>query len=216
MQAITLEAVTRNLSAHIPLYAWRRPVYQYVMLSSLRRQWDAAHTSALDVGGGAGVMGQTVKVLFGLKRVASIDVENRFLPGLDIETSVYDGVSLPFPDNAFDCILLFNVLHHVPVTHRVPLLRECRRVAGHGPIYIKDHLSRGRLDDVRLTALDLLGNMPFGGMLTAHYLRNSDWLDLAQQTGDRSSAWISGAYRQGPFATIFPNRLEISMVWRPQ
>ncbi|MGA8616150.1 MAG: class I SAM-dependent methyltransferase [Xanthobacteraceae bacterium] len=216
MQAITLEAVTRNLSAHIPLYAWRRPVYQYVMLSNLRRQWDAAHTSALDVGGGAGVMGQTVKVLFGLKRVASIDVENRFLPGLDIETSIYDGVSLPFTDNAFDCILLFNVLHHVPVTDRAPLLRECRRVAGDGPIYIKDHLSRGWLDDVRLTALDLLGNTPFGGMLTAHYLRSSDWLDLAQQTGHRSSAWISGAYRHGPFETIFPNGLEISMVWRRQ
>ncbi|MGJ0393640.1 MAG: class I SAM-dependent methyltransferase [Methylocystis sp.] len=216
MQAITLESVKRILSAHIPLYTWRLPVYQYVMLSNLRSQWDASHRSALDVGGGTGVMAQAVKTLFGLERIASVDVEDRFLPGLDVERSLYDGVSLPFPDSAFDCILLFNVLHHVPVDHRAALLRECRRVAGSGPIYIKDHLSCGRLDDIRLAALDLLGNMPFGGMLKARYLRDADWLNLARETGHDLSERLSGEYRRGPFEAVFPNGLEISMVWRPQ
>jgi hypothetical protein len=110
---------------------------------------------------------------------------------------------------------LFNVLHHVPVAFRAPLLCECRRVVGDGPIYIKDHLSGGRLDDARLAALDLMGNMPFGGMLTARYLRNDDWRSLAHETGHGSSERISGAYRRGAFEAVFPNRLEVSMVWRP-
>jgi predicted RNA methylase len=88
MQAITLENVTHSLAAQIPLYALHPPVYQYVMLSNLRRQWDATHRSALDVGGGTGVMAHAVKKLFGLERVASVDVEDRFLPKLDIETRV--------------------------------------------------------------------------------------------------------------------------------
>lgn len=215
MEDITVDAVRRCLSAHVPLYAWRTPHYQHVVLSTLQRQWDPAHRSALDVGGGTGVMAQAVKTLFALARVASVDVENRFLASLDVETSVYDGAILPFADNSFDCILLFNVLHHVPVTGRATLLRECRRVAGRGPIYIKDHLSQGPVDDLRLAALDLLGNLPFSGMVRASYLREADWRDLAAHTGHQSAAPLSGPYRQGLAAVLFPNRLEVSMRWCP-
>jgi ubiquinone/menaquinone biosynthesis C-methylase UbiE len=216
MQEITVDAVRRCLSAHVPLYSWRRPVYQYAVLSNLGRLWNPAHRSALDIGGGTGVMAHTVKTLFGLERVASVDVEDRFLPSLAIETSIYDGTRLPFADASFDCILLFNVLHHVPVAARVPLLRECRRVAGAGPIYIKDHLSQGRADDLRLTVLDLIGNTPFGGMVRASYLREAQWRELAAQTGHEPGAPLSGAYRHGPSAVLFPNRLEVSMRWRPR
>jgi len=112
MEPISLENVTRNLSVHMPLYSWHRPVYQYVMLETLQRFWDASHRSALDVGGGTGVVAQTTKTLFCLERVASVDVENRFLKSLNIETAIYDGQKLPFPDSSFDCIILMNVLHH--------------------------------------------------------------------------------------------------------
>ena len=203
------------MSAHIPLYAWRKPSYQYTALRSLQQLWDPGHLSALDVGGGTGIMACTVKALFGLERVASVDVENRFLPSLGIETAVYDGTSLPFADGSFDCILLFNVLHHVPVAARMALLRECRRVAGRGPIYIKDHVSRGRADDGRLAILDFLGNVPFSGMVRASYLRAEDWRQLAARTGYETSAHISGRYRAGLMETLFPNRLEVSMRWRP-
>jgi hypothetical protein len=97
MEPISLENVTRNLSVHIPFYSWHRPVYQHVMLETLQRFWDASHRSALDVGGGTGVVAQTTKNLFCLERVASVDVENRFLKSLNIETAIYDGRKLPFP-----------------------------------------------------------------------------------------------------------------------
>lgn len=214
MQEITIDAVRRCLAAHVPMYAWRSPFYQYVALRNLQRQWSSAHRSALDVGGGTGVMAQAVKTLFGIERVASVDVEDRFLATLDIETAVYDGATLPFADASFDCILLFNVLHHVPVTARAALLRECRRVAGAGPIYIKDHLSQGVGDDLRLTVLDLVGNLPFAGMVRAHYLREREWRELAAQTGHEGDAPLEGVYRRGVAAALFPNRLEISMRWR--
>ena len=112
-------------------------------------------------------------------------------------------------------MLLFNVLHHVPAASRVPLLRECRRVAGQGPIYLKDHLSRGAADDARLATLDLLGNIPFRGMLSASYLREDDWHDLASKTGHVMGEPLTGPYRNGALEVLFPNRLEVSMKWRP-
>lgn len=212
---ITIDDVTRCMSAHVPLYRWHKPIYQHMALANLRRLWDARHTSALDVGGGTGVMAQTIKTLFSLERVVSVDIDDRFLPSLDIETAVYDGSTLPFADASFDCILLFNVLHHVPVGSRVTLMRECRRVAGKGPIYIKDHMSAGVLDDARLAVLDLLGNVPFHGMVSARYLRDADWRNLARETGLEPDEHLFGTYRTGAFAALFPNRLEISMRWRP-
>ena len=213
MIEMTQEDVTRAFAAKIPLYAWRRPVYQYVALDALRRIWEPSHRRLLDVGGGTGVIAQTLKNFFALDRVVSIDVEDRFLKNLDIETRVYDGEKLPFPDAAFDCATLFNVLHHVPLEYRAPLLRECRRVAGDGPVYIKDHLSTGAIDDARLAALDLLGNAPFNGMVRARYLTEADWLALMQQAGFREEMRLSGNYREGILAELFPNRLEVSMKW---
>lgn len=203
------------MSAHVPLYSWREPRYQYVALANLQRQWDPGHRSALDVGGGTGIMAHTIKTLFGLERVASVDVQDRFLPSLGVETAVFDGRTLPFDDDSFDCVLLFNVLHHVPVPTRATLLRECRRVAGRGPIYIKDHLSLGRIDDGRLALLDFLGNAPFSGMVRASYLREDEWRDLASRTGHQTGERLSGQYRAGAMEMLFPNRLEVSMRWRP-
>jgi ubiquinone/menaquinone biosynthesis C-methylase UbiE len=215
MNTFTLADVTQSLSAHIRMYSWHPPVYQHALLTSVRCLWDGSHRSALDVGGGTGALAQAVKRLFSLDRVASVDIENRFLPSIDIETSLYDGVTLPFSDRSFDCVLMFNVLHHVPVAARPALLRECRRVAGAGPIYIKDHISTGRLDDVRLQILDLLGNVPFHGMLSASYLRKTDWESAAHEAGFDLVRQVSGAYRSGGFAALFPNRLETTMKWRP-
>jgi ubiquinone/menaquinone biosynthesis C-methylase UbiE len=214
MEPISLEDVTRCMSEYVPLYAWHKPIYQHVALNSLHRLWERDHRSALDVGGGTGVMAQTIKSLFGLDRVMSVDIEDRFLPALDIETAVYDGSTLPFPDGSFDCILLFNVLHHVPVASRTVLMRECRRVAGKGRVYIKDHVSKNTVDDARLALLDILGNVPFHGMVKARYLRDQDWRDLASAAGYVSGECLSGSYRSGIFEALFPNRLEISMQWR--
>jgi SAM-dependent methyltransferase len=212
---ITLDDVQRCMAPHLPIYSWHKPSYQHAALTNLQALWQGGHGRALDVGGGTGVLAHTVKTLFGLEHVASVDVHDRFLPSLSIETAVYDGVTLPFAAGSFDCVLLFNVLHHVSPSDRVPLLRECRRVAARGPLYIKDHISRGAGDDVRLAVLDLLGNAPFRGMLTASYLRAADWRDLANAAGYEVEEQRGGEYRSGLMGALFPNRLEVCMRWRP-
>ncbi|MGH8220855.1 MAG: methyltransferase domain-containing protein [Steroidobacteraceae bacterium] len=215
MERITADAVRGCIATHAPVYSWRKPVYQSIALESLQRLWDPAHRNALDVGGGTGLIAHATKRLFGLDRVVSIDVKHRYRPMLDINAVIYDGTRLPFRDASFDCVLLFNVLHHVPIGFRPALIRECRRIAGRGPLYIKDHLSMGAVDDARLALLDALGNIPFGGMVSASYLSESDWNRLAAETSHREGVRLSGRYRGGPLAAIFPNRLEISMRWQP-
>jgi ubiquinone/menaquinone biosynthesis C-methylase UbiE len=212
---LSVENVARVLTKHVALYRTVVPIYQTMMLRSLRELWDPNHKRMLDVGGGTGVVAEAMKELFELDSVTSVDVEDRFLATLGIETATFDGRSLPFPDGSFDCIVLNNVLHHVPEHIRCDLLRECRRVAGTGPVYIKDHITSSFLDDCRLAFLDLLGNLPFSGMVKAKYLRLEDWQKLAASSGFRIEARRSAEYRSGLFASAFPNRLETTMRWQP-
>ena len=116
---------------------------------------------------------------------------------------------------AFDAATLNNVVHHVPVAERAALLREIRRTVA-GPVYIKDHERRGAIDHWRLTALDAIGNIPFGGMLWARYLTATEWQALADEAGYRIAARARPKrYRAGPYALIFPNRLEVAMRFDP-
>jgi putative flippase GtrA len=211
---LSTEKVAGVLAQHIPMYSYRKPVYQAVMLSGLREIWSPGDRRVLDVGGGTGVVAQAVKELFPVEQVTSVDVVDRFLPTLDIATATYDGRTLPFPDGSFDCVLLANVVHHVPAASRIALVLECARVAGGGHLYIKDHEATGPLDRLRLTILDAVGNTPFGGMVRASYPAASEWDELAAACGYEIDRRISGDYRGGPFGAIFPNRLEITMRWR--
>ncbi len=211
----TMGQVAEILRPHAALYRYRPPVYQTQLLASLAEVWDPRHRSVLDIGGGTGILAEAMRLIFRLERVASVDVEDRFREGLGIETGTYDGTRLPFPDGTFDAIVLNNVVHHVDRGDRSALLRECRRV-GRGPVYIKDHLARGGLDRLRLALLDVMGNVPFAGMVRASYLTRSDWDALARGTGFAVAAASGGAYRSGPFARLFPNSLEITMRWMPE
>lgn len=209
--AISLDTVTRCLARRISLYRWRRPVYQTALLQTLGRVWDPRHKRVLDVGGGTGIVAQALKDLFPVDQVVSIDVENRYLENLNIETRTYNGRTLPFEDGQFDCIMLCNVLHHVPRDIRLSLLKECARVAG--TLYIKDHLAESPLDHVRLTILDLIGNVPFGGMTKANYAERAEWQMLAEQAGFRIAQWQFNSYRSGVASWVFPNQLEVLMTW---
>jgi hypothetical protein len=106
-------------------------------------------------------------------------------------------------------------MHHVPVAARADLLREIRRTV-HGPLYIKDHETHGSLDNLRLTAMDAIGNVPFGGMVWARYLDPAEWDRLAAESGYRIAARaLPRGYRNGIYAALFPNRLEVTMRFEP-
>ncbi len=204
--------VSAVLSPYLALYRRKAPTYQTRMLNSLLSLWRGPHERLLDVGGGTGVIGQCINDLFPVGSVTSVDVVDRFCPELTIERRTYDGERMPFDAGSFDAATLNNVVHHIPVEVRVPLFREIRRVVK-GPLYIKDHEARGRLDKARLTALDFIGNIPFGGMVEADYLTKEAWRDLAAASGFRIAETVHDRYRTGPYALLFPNRLEIAMRW---
>ncbi len=214
MTAITLESVAQTLSRHTTLYRRRPPVYQTVMLASLAQVWQGQHARVLDVGGGTGVMAQAIQEFLPAGRVSAVDVVDRYFDTLSVETHVYDGAHLPFADGSFDAATINNVMHHVPPAARASLMREVRRVVG-GPVYIKDHVATSWLDHARLTVLDAIGNIPFGGQVEADYLLRSEWEELAGAAGYRIGAQADGSYRSGLMGWLFPNRLETTMRFDP-
>jgi SAM-dependent methyltransferase len=214
-QIITPQAIAATLGRHFGLYRHHAPRYQAVMLSALRALWQGHHAHLLDIGGGTGVIAQCLAELFPVDAVTSVDVEDRFCAGLSVATHVYDGAHLPFGDGTQDAATINNVVHHIPPAIRVALFRDIARVVD-GPLYIKDHISRGWIDDLRLTALDMIGNIAFAGQVKADYLTLADWQALAEASGYRIAATRTSIYRRGPMAWAFPNRLEIAMRWEPR
>jgi SAM-dependent methyltransferase len=152
-----------------------------------------------------------IAAMFPGKTVAAVDVTNRILPTVRVPFQTFDGQTLPFERGSFDCALFCNVLHHVSVDQRDPLLREALRVTGGGPLVIKDHLAASDLDHVKLAALDFMGNVPFGGMVTARYLSATDWEKLIGDLRCVGERLPQSPYRGGLFGAIFSNRLEICM-----
>lgn len=214
MTAITIEAVANVLQQHTQMYRTRPPVYQTVMLADLATIWDGHHATLLDIGGGTGVVAEAMQALLPVDHVTAVDVVDRYFPTLSVDTRVYDGVTLPFPDASIAAATINNVMHHIDENVRVSLMRDIRRVVT-GPVYIKDHLASSRLDHVRLTILDAIGNIPFGGQISASYLSPGDWDDLARKSGYRLASSSHGAYRHGLMAWAFPNRLEAAMRFEP-
>lgn len=212
LRTVTADQVAASLGPHLAMYRHKQPSYQTDMLNSLLALWQGAPGRLLDVGGGTGVIGQCIADLFPVGSVTAIDVVDRFCPGLTIETRTYDGERLPFEDGSFDAATMNNVLHHVPIPVRPALLAGIHRVVD-GPLYIKDHEQRSWLDRKRLSVLDFIGNIPFGGMVRADYLSDREWRSLAAGAGYRIAETVRTRYRGGPFALLFPNRLEITMRW---
>lgn len=197
------------LAERQPVYRYRAPRYLLRVLADLARLMPEGAQRVLDVGAGSGLLGEAIHTLFPGKRVTAVDMRQRALPGLRIAFAAFDGRRLPFANGAFDAALLCNVLHHVRPGERVALLREALRVTGGGPLLIKDHLARSALDRLRLGWLDIAGNLPFGGMVSAQYLAPGDWAELLGEVGCSGVLLPVAAYRSGLPALCFPNRLEL-------
>jgi SAM-dependent methyltransferase len=163
--------------------------------------------SILDVGAGDGYLGVFLETNRPKTSVVGVEVEPRLLSHPRASVALYDGLSLPFSDRAFDFVLLTNVLHHAQ--RMVDLFRESCRV-GRRAVLIKDHVSRGHFDRWRLALLDILGNRRFGASVAGDYLDPERWnLVLEQARCGRVSRYDGLIFRQGWLATVFGNHLEI-------
>jgi SAM-dependent methyltransferase len=201
--------IARCLAAHHPLYRHRKPRYQVQLLRDVAALMPQGSCRVLDIGAGTGLIGQAISELFPAKTVMGVDLTRRLVPTVGFLCETYDGCNLPFADASFDCALFCNVLHHVDTASRARLMRDALRVTAGGPLIVKDHLAASAFDRLRLRALDAAGNVPFGGMVNAHYLAEEDWSGLLSQLGCTGIVLPESAYRSGVSARCFPNRLEI-------
>lgn len=162
--------------------------------------------SLLDVGAGDGTVAHAVGAAVGATRVAGVDVKVR--PEAAIPVTLYDGERLPFPDGAFEAVVLSDVLHHC----RRPsvVLGEALRVSAR-MVAIKDHFRFGKLSDAILLAMDLIGNAAPGVAVTGTYLSAGEWAALVHNAGARFTGltWPLQIHDY-PFRFITQDRLQFA------
>jgi SAM-dependent methyltransferase len=127
--------------------------------------------SVLDIGCGDGVLGSVLATR--RPDISLVGAEILLRPRSRIPITTFDGVTLPFPDQAVDVALLIDVVHHASDPHR--LLEEAARVATTAVI-IKDHYLRGMLAPT-LAFMDRIGNARHGVALPYHYWTPNEWRD---------------------------------------
>ncbi|MGH9741338.1 MAG: class I SAM-dependent methyltransferase, partial [Candidatus Acidiferrum sp.] len=131
------------------------------VLADLLARQIPQRASVLDIGCGDG----TIAGLIASYRsdISIQGVECLVRPDCKIPCLAYDGITLPFPDAAFDVCMFVDVLHHTQ--NIAALLSESRRVS-RSYILIKDHIDKNILDNAALRLMDWVGNRPHGVWLT--------------------------------------------------
>lgn len=152
----------------------------------------------LDVGSGDGALAGLVHEKLPDLEVTGIDVRVR--AGTAIPVSGYGGLAIPRDDDAFDAVMLVDVLHHAEDPMR--LLREAARVAR--VVVVKDHLADDFLAVPRLRFMDRVGNTRHGVDLPFSYWRRAEW-EAAIESADLEVAAMSEdvPLYPGPLSWVF-------------
>jgi SAM-dependent methyltransferase len=157
---------------------------------------------------------------FEVSEEAARMARTRGVPGL-AEVTVYDGMSLPAADGAFDVAIVSHVLEHVP--DPVALLRECARVASAVLVEVplEDNVSArraskrsGAAEIGHLQALDraaVRSLVTEAGLKVEHELADPLPLEVhtffAESRSQRLRAGLKAAARRGLFA-VAPSAAE--------
>jgi ubiquinone/menaquinone biosynthesis C-methylase UbiE len=91
---------------------------------------------------------------------------------------LYDGVRLPFRDEAFDYSLLVFVLHHTPAP--LVVLREALRVSRCGVLVVENHVA-GRLRQMLTRTLDSIPHLQYGVPICYHVHTSAEWQQLIER-----------------------------------
>ena len=109
--------------------------------------------------------------------VTPLDVEDlSFSP--QIQPLIYDGITMPFMDNAFDVALIITTLHHTPEPEVI--LNEAKRVSGR--IIIIEDIYDNKLQEYTTKFFDSLFNLEFKNH--PHTNRSdAEWKDTFKRAG---------------------------------
>jgi len=128
--------------------------------------------AVLDVGCGEGYVGEELTAR-GVREVWGVDIVDlrRNARGA---FALYDGRTLPFPDERFDLVMLSFVLHHVPDDLKIGLVREALRVTRGALVILEDTPTTAfdrfvsqRHGDAYRRKID--SDAPFGFLTTAEW-----------------------------------------------
>ncbi len=134
----------------------------------------------LDVGCGDGGITAAVAERRPDLELRGIDVfvrERTFVP-----VEAFDGVRVPYGDDAFDAVMFVDVLHHT--REPASLLRDAARVARRH-VVLKDHLRDGFLADATLRLMDRVGNPSEGVEFPSNYWPAERWRSAFEDLGLR-------------------------------
>ena len=138
------------------------------------------NAKVLDVGCGDGLLASLIMNDRPDVEISGIDVLAR--SQTKIPVSLFDGMTIPFPDNSYDAVMFVDVLHHT--RDPMVLLREAVRVA-RKTILIKDHHLNGLLAGPTLRFMDYVGNARHGVSLPYYYWPEQKWLEAFSTLGVR-------------------------------
>ena len=173
-----------------------------VLSEALARQLPP-NAKALDVGTGDGSIAALIMEQRPDVGIEGVEVFLRTKTRIPVTT--FDGRQLPFSDNAFDCVMFVDVLHHT--SDPTFLVREAARVASRA-VLIKDHLLEGLLAGPTLRLMDWVGNRGHKVALPYNYLPRTRWNEIFKAADLRIDLWISrvGLYPL-PAGWVFDRRL---------
>jgi len=157
----------------------------------------------LDVGCGNGALDERILQRRPGIEITGIDVLPQ--PGSRIPVASYDGRTIPHPNDSFDAVLLFDVLHHCENPRL--LLAEAARVASRC-VVLKDHTLQGAGSRMLLRFMDDVGNRRHGVSLPYNYWNEGQWHQAFADLGLSVEAWLSnlGLYPR-PIDWIFGGSL---------
>jgi SAM-dependent methyltransferase len=163
-------------------------------------------SSLLDIGCGDGTVARGIGARVGATRIAGVDIKVR--PYVAIEVAHYDGTHLPFPDDAFEAVILSDVLHHCRDPEAV--LADALRVASR-VVAIKDHFRFGELSNKILWLMDVAGNAGPAVEVRGTYFSPSEWIELVAKAGGRVTnlTWPLRVHDL-PFRLITQDRLQFA------
>lgn len=138
----------------------------------------------LDVGCGDGLLAREIARLRPDLSIRGIEVQERSHSHIEVER--FDGLHIPYPDDAFDLILFVDVLHHSD--DALCLLREGARVARRAMV-IKDHTLEGLLAQPTLRFMDDVGNARHGVTLPYNYWTREHWESVLSELSLPVESW---------------------------
>jgi SAM-dependent methyltransferase len=143
------------------------------------------NSTILDIGCGDGLIDSQIIEQRPDIKITGLDVLVR--DKTFIEVIKFDGKSIPFQDNQFDCAMFIDVLHHT--TDPIILLKEGKRIAKDF-IIIKDHLRDGFFSGGTLKLMDWVGNARHNVVLPYNYWQSKQWENAFSQLNLKPIAFI--------------------------